>query len=244
MTNHDDRTDALDRLLTGEADDGALSAFLAQARSSLTTPVDEDTAQRHLAEIVEVAQEHAHTAPAPAATPTTRVGRWRRRAAQVLGYTATKIALGVGVAAAATGGLAATDSLPDAVQGPVSTGASYIGVDFPHPNDDLEGSAVEDLPTLPSDDGSERWDDTRGAEVDPPADQADVTDDVPADEAPVDEVPADDDAPPADEADTGTDTADTADEEAPVDTDAPPSDEDEARDTADDAADQGDTRTP
>lgn len=228
------RPDHLDRLLSGDGSgNDALGAFLATAQRSLTAPPDDATAQRHLTAIVEAAQEHAHQAPlvAPAA------GRsWRSRIAQVFGYTATKIAVGVGVAAAATGGLAATDTLPDPVQRAVSTGAAYIGVDFPYPEDRLAelDTPVEQLPTLPYDDGSERADDTRGATVDTsdtigsqvptydePADETPVEDVPPAEDAPVEDAPPVE--PPPDE-DTTQDppVGDDAHSEPPTGHDEPP----------------------
>ncbi|MDX1621409.1 MAG: hypothetical protein R3320_10490 [Nitriliruptorales bacterium] len=249
MTKHKDRPDALDRLLAGEAEDGALGSFLAEARSSLTTPADEVTSARHLAATVAEARKHAHTVPA--AAPVTRTARWRGRVAQVFGYTATKIALGVGVAVAATGGLAATDTLPDPAQRVVSTGASYIGVDFPYPVDSLDDTPVEELPDpetgIPADQPADRSDSTRGAEVDAPEDDSAPVD-APAeegvDDAPPVDPPADDDIaddPPAGEDERPEPPVDPEDPPAGSD-DAPPGDQDDQVSSS--SVDSGDSYRP
>ncbi len=90
--------------------------------------VPEDVAARHLAAITALAAEHVHGAARPPA-PT-----WRSRMRRVAGLTIVKVAVGAGVAAAATtGGLAAGGNLPDPVQGAVADGASWVGIDLPRP---------------------------------------------------------------------------------------------------------------
>lgn len=130
-----------------------LVAALTSAGDDLaSTPVPDEVAEQHLAAIVSLAAEHAHTVPAVAAV-TTRPQRVRR----ALGLTAVKLGLAAGVAAAATGGLAATGSLPDPVQRVVSDGAGRLGIQLPSPDDpvlpdeaDDEASERVDLPTLPT----------------------------------------------------------------------------------------------
>lgn len=223
---HRNRPDDLDRILAAEGSEHvALRELLTHLRSALPTEPAESTADRHLAELTQVAAEHAHEEPV-----TTAAAAWRRRVAHVLGYTATKVALGVGVAAAATGGLAATESLPDPVQRAVSTGASYIGVDFPYPEDLLDelGTPVEELPSpdtgAPQDEpADDRSDSTRGAEVDAPADDAPPVDEPAGENAPVEEAPpvdappdGEEDVPPAHQDDRPSPPVDAPPAEPPV----------------------------
>lgn len=215
------RPDHLDRVLAaeGSGDDAALGELLSRVRDSLVTPPGESTASRHLAELTRLAAEHAHEEPVVGVAST-----WRRRVAHVFGYTATKVALGVGVAAAATSGLAATDSLPEPAQRVVSTGASYIGVDFPYPEDRLDDleTPVEELPSpdtgIPADEpADDRSESTRGAEVDTADGDAGV-DDAPVEDAPPVEAPPEDGSgvPPADEDDRPSPPVDAPPAEPPV----------------------------
>lgn len=143
--NHPDLGD------TSEVD--PLVAALTTAGDDLaSTPVPDEVAERQLAAIASLAAEHAHTVPAVPA-----VGTRPRRVRRVLGLTAVKLGLAAGVAAATTGGLAATGSLPDPVQRVVSDGAGHIGINLPSPDDpvlpdeaDDEASDRVDLPTLPT----------------------------------------------------------------------------------------------
>jgi hypothetical protein len=88
-----------------------------------------DVAEQHLAAITALATEHAHVAARPP-SPT-----WRSRMRRVAGLTIVKVAVGAGVAAAATtGGLAAGGHLPAPVQDAVADGVGWIGIDLPRPD--------------------------------------------------------------------------------------------------------------
>jgi hypothetical protein len=122
------RPDAHDREPLAPVD-AALADALAGAGRALAEAPTDAVASAHLAAIHEAAATHAHAGPtaAVAARP------WPVRVRRVLGLTAVKVALGVGVAAAATGGLAAGGNLPDPVQGVVSDGARWFGIEVPPP---------------------------------------------------------------------------------------------------------------
>lgn len=132
--------------------DPLVAALTAVGDDLASAPVPDEVAERHLAAIVSLAAEHAHTVPAVTAAATRP-----RRVRRVLGLTAVKLGLAAGVAAATTGGLAATGSLPDPVQRVVSDGADRIGIHLPSPDDpvlrdeaDDEADDRVDLPTLPT----------------------------------------------------------------------------------------------
>lgn len=132
--------------------DPLVAALTAAGDDLASTPVPDAAAERHLAAIVSLAAEHAHTVPAVPA-----VGTRPQRVRRVLGLTAVKLGLAAGVAAATTGGLAAAGSLPDPIQRVVSDGAGRIGIQLPSPDDpvlpdeaDDEASDRVDLPTLPT----------------------------------------------------------------------------------------------
>lgn len=119
--------------------DAALAAALLRAGEELRH-VPAGVAASHLDAIAALAATHSHAGPTAGARPTWR-SRWRR----LVGLTAFKVALGAGVAAAATtGGLAATGNLPDPVQRAVSDGARWVGVDLPAPMPSSTVPADED----------------------------------------------------------------------------------------------------
>jgi hypothetical protein len=133
----------------------ALLAALDRAGRDLAVrDVPGETADAHLAAIVAAASERAHVVPATAAV---RDGSsWATRIRRVAGLTAIKVGLAAGVAAAGTIGLAANDNLPEPVQRVVSDGASWFGVELPHPDApalpdqaDDEAHDQADLPTPP-----------------------------------------------------------------------------------------------
>lgn len=104
-------------------EDRALRSFLDELASTASEPVDPVVRAETLeAMLAEAAARHA---PAPAAT-------WRRRARQVLAMTGVKVVLAGGVAAAATtGGLAATGTLPAPAQQFAHEVGQQIGIGFP-----------------------------------------------------------------------------------------------------------------
>lgn len=139
---NDHRTDQPhDRDLTSPVD-VALARALARAGEELGE-VPADVARTHIDAITVLATTHAHRAPAPAAG-------WRMRVRRVAGLTVVKVALGAGVAAAATtGGLAATGNLPDSVQQVVSDGARRVGIQIPQPS--VPSSAEDEVVHEPQD---------------------------------------------------------------------------------------------
>lgn len=104
-------------------EDRELRSFLDELATTATEPVDPVVRAETLeAMLAEAAARHA---PTPAAT-------WRRRARQVLAMTGVKVVLAGGVAAAATtGGLAATGTLPAPVQQFAHEVGQQIGIGFP-----------------------------------------------------------------------------------------------------------------
>jgi hypothetical protein len=134
-------SDPLDRLLAGGSDaapgsgERALVDALRRLRGETEQAPADEVAEEHVAAIVSLAQEHAHTAPTvtPAASP---VATWRRRLGLAGGISLGKVALAAGVAAAATGGgLAATGSLPAPAQQAVADVGDRLGIPFPAPLD-------------------------------------------------------------------------------------------------------------
>jgi hypothetical protein len=140
----------LDRLLAGKAGGGAddaeaLAAFFREVRSRYVTQPSSATREDHLSKIVAAAQLNAEQLqaspePSPTGVPTEDPGRrprWRRRLVlgSIFGGSITaKIALiGVVAATAATGGLAATGSLPSPLQSAVAGAAGNVGVRIPNP---------------------------------------------------------------------------------------------------------------
>lgn len=101
-------------------EDAELRALLDRLASTATDPVDPATRAATLERLLAVVAER----PAP-------VPPWRRRAQQVMAMTTAKVALAAGVAAATTGGLAATGSLPDPAQQILHEVGQRIGIDFP-----------------------------------------------------------------------------------------------------------------
>jgi hypothetical protein len=122
-----DVPDPLGHLL--DEDGAPLRDVADDLRAMFVEDPDPAVATVHLARIVETAAEHAHQAP----VPPTLGQQWRRRAAHVFGLTTVKLALGAGIAVAATSGLAATGNLPDPVQRVVSDSVARIGVHWPAP---------------------------------------------------------------------------------------------------------------
>lgn len=175
--------------------DRALASAMRDAGWSWGT-VPDDVAAQHLAAITALATEHAHVAARPP-SPT-----WRSRMRRVAGLTIVKVAVGAGVAAAATtGGLAAGGHLPDPVQGVVADGVGWIGIDLPRPDPRPDPAAdadevVEDAPRSTTTDEVPAGDTPDSGEVAEvvPDDAPPVTTPAPG---PPDELPADtDDAPP------------------------------------------------
>lgn len=125
MTSPTPRPDH-DRDLVSPADRQLADALRDAGRSWGEVP--EDVAARHLAAITALAAEHAHGAARP------RASTWRSRMRRVAGLTIVKVAVGAGVAAATTGGLAAGGNLPDRVQDAVAEGARWVGIELPRPS--------------------------------------------------------------------------------------------------------------
>lgn len=134
-------TPPFDRDLTDPVD-AALAGALSRAGEDLCE-VPADVARGHVDAITAQAVAHAHTAPAPRRGPGASWIAWRQRARRLAGMTAVKVALGAGVAAGTTGGLAATGNLPAPVQQFVSDGAGWIGIDLPAPTTDEVEDAVD-----------------------------------------------------------------------------------------------------
>lgn len=156
--------------------------------------VPAEVVHAHLDAITALAAAHAHRAPVVA-------GGWRVRLRRVAGLTAAKVALGAGVAAAATGGLAATGNLPDSVQQVVSDGAGRVGIQLPQPS---EPATAEDQ-DVHDPQHQDQLDPAPPLAPSPPAegpaqDTVDAPDqpvsDAPEDVPPPDDVPG---SPPADE---------------------------------------------
>ncbi|HSL59595.1 MAG TPA: hypothetical protein VK866_17235 [Acidimicrobiales bacterium] len=117
------------------SDDERLLALAADLRAVWTTPLDEDLTQRHLAAMfaaVPASATRSDDAPLAPVIP------FRRRRVAIA---AAAVALTVG----ATGGLAAANTLPPALQDAVSSAASIVGFDLPSSADrgDAPGQLVE-----------------------------------------------------------------------------------------------------
>lgn len=156
----DHARDDLDRLLAGDPEmPQQLGAVLRAAAAEFDETPAAEVRERHLSAM-------RATAPSPNPAPArgsqwnrgrgsqwnrASLGAWARRARLALGLTAGKLALGVGMAAAATGGLAATGNLPDPAQRVVADVAEQIGLDLPRPSE-----APATTPGSPSGDDAPR----------------------------------------------------------------------------------------
>lgn len=143
MGKSTERDDRLARLLAEDAEhasdaDRRLAAALHAMREEVREQPDPELADRHLHAMLVAAQAAAHLHPTPATDDTVATGhrRFAARVRRVLGITGVKIALAATAAAATTGGLAATDSLPRPVQAVVADLAGHVGIDLPAPDDD------------------------------------------------------------------------------------------------------------
>jgi hypothetical protein len=97
--------------------DDAVRRFVAMVPSAIAEDPLPDVAERHIEAIL------------AAARPQRSVFRvWRRRVAATLGLTTTKIAIGLAVAFAATGVLAASGVLPAPAQRALSSTIGHVGV--------------------------------------------------------------------------------------------------------------------
>ncbi len=182
MTHHDHPAgprDAVaasggDVVLAEVAGDPELAATLEGVRDELVTDLDEEVAAAHLAAIRAAAAGAAHTAPTAVAGIVGTQRPWVSRVRRVLGLTGAKLALTATATLAATGGFAATDSLPDPAQRVVADVADRVGLDLPSPDD----PAPEDVGEVEPDGGA-------------------AADGTAGDEAPLVEVPPADDASPS-----------------------------------------------
>lgn len=114
-----------------------VARFLADVRAGYRTELPSDVVSGHLRMIL----AEAAVSPAP---PSLR-DRWARRARRIAAVGAVKIALTATAAAAAAGtGLAATGSLPDAVQTAVANVAEHVGVTLPVPAAETPGDREVD----------------------------------------------------------------------------------------------------
>lgn len=187
-----------DRDLTSPVDI-ALARAMSRAGDELGQ-VPAEIAHAHLDAITALAATHTHQASVPAVP-----AGWRTRLRRVVGLTAVKVALGAGVAAAATtGGLAATGNLPGPVQQVVSDGARRVGIQLPQPSDppaaedqpDEPQGTEEVVPTPPAPPPPPPTDDASqdtGEAPDPPVTDS-PPEDRPVDDPPPGEVPG---SPPA-----------------------------------------------
>ncbi|HEX9889428.1 MAG TPA: hypothetical protein VGA69_08115 [Nitriliruptorales bacterium] len=232
----------------------ALPESLRRVRDALVAPPAPEVAQRHLAAIVEAAEEAVHTVPDPVPGTARMAGAaapWATRARRVLGLTSVKLALTASAALAASGGMAVTGTLPEPAQRVVSEVADRIGVDLPSPDDaaDRDAPGAPDTGTPGTDAPGTTEPPATTPPTPPPADGADDPDDdaptqaptaPPASDTPVDDTPASDT--PASDPPDGADDAppDPADDHAPDE--VPPTDADDPDDAgrATSGADAGD----
>lgn len=124
----------IDAILAGLAAEGGgdLETFVRALRDAAQEEPSETTAARHLAMIA---------AESRARVPARRPRRTRRRVlTAVFSTLAAKVALGAVAAAAATGGLAATGSLPGPAQDAVASAFERVGIHMPGAPDDDNGS--------------------------------------------------------------------------------------------------------
>lgn len=150
---------------------GLVNALTRAGGTVAARPVPQLVADRHLAAIHAAATEHAHGA-AVVVSGTAGLGARVRR---VLGLTGVKVALAAGVAAAATGGLAAGGNLPPPAQRVISEGASWFGVHLPSPGQTPEPTSV--LPDEANSEAEERVTTrSRGPELPDPAPSSMPTD--------------------------------------------------------------------
>ena len=148
----------IDRLAAGsdsEAGD-AVVAFIGQLSSDSvpSDPATENLPRLLAAEAKTVAESIPVRSRSDRVTkPLSR--KWRRRA-MISAFLSTllgKLAIATVALAATTGGLAATDNLPDAAQQWVSDAVSNVGINVPAPND----GNLPDAPELP-DEASDKAD--------------------------------------------------------------------------------------
>jgi hypothetical protein len=128
-----------------------LAALVSATRLDFNAPVDPVVATRHIAKAAAESRRIAvQNAPAPTSSSSTAQRRRLRRltfAGAFSGFWA-KIAMGAVAVAAVGTGAAATESLPDPLQGVVSDVAGVVGVEIPHP-DDPKTVGPEDPGSLP-----------------------------------------------------------------------------------------------
>jgi hypothetical protein len=144
------RDEEIDRLLAGQVPAGQelddLAAFSRTVRESLPRTPSPAVENAHLAVIAEAARLASDPALVPGGQTERpdreRVGRPRRRtmSSVIFGTLAAKIATVTVAAAAATGGLAATGSLPAPAQDAVASAVSHVGVHFPTSQDGEDGT--------------------------------------------------------------------------------------------------------
>lgn len=181
-----------------------LSALVGTLVMEYTDPIADDIGKHHVSTSAAVARSAAHDAAAGAAIRSAgqRTPQRRRRIARRLTFAGAfsgmwaKIALGTAALAAVGAGAAATDSLPDPIQEVFSNVAEYIGIDIPHPDNDV---VLDDE----GDDTGSGIDDADG-NADPLSDDLPTTS-VPGTDDATDD-PTESDAPEADSDDTGADS--------------------------------------
>jgi hypothetical protein len=135
----------LDRLLAGKAPAGPedvedLKSYFRDLKTRYVADPPPAIREAHLTQIMNAARLHTqHMAPAPGPSRDTGRGRrpqWRRKIvfSSLFGSLIGKLVLaGVVAATAATGGLAATGTLPAPVQNAVAGAAGGVGINIPNP---------------------------------------------------------------------------------------------------------------
>jgi len=230
----------------------SLSSWAAEIRQQSVAEIPDAVSEVHIAAVAQAAAVANPGGAGYAALKPTRVERVRRRlvfGSLLSGIGAKVFATSVALATA-TGGVAATGSLPDSIQDPVAGVYNSVGFDFPTSHDDDE--CTPDDESICHDDADTDDADTDGHEAPgSPADddQGDndpgdgsISDDEDEDDADVDDADEDDaDVDDADEDDADVDDADEDDADVD-DADEDDADEDDAdEDDADvDDADEDD----
>jgi hypothetical protein len=103
----------------------------------------EATASTHLQAIAQTAEAAAHSPPP---TPPTDGSRWGVRLRRLTAATGLKLAAGATVVAAATGGVASVDRLPDPAQAAVADVADLFGLPIAEPPSGSDGAGDPALP--------------------------------------------------------------------------------------------------
>jgi hypothetical protein len=144
------RDDEIESLVAGRVPAGRedlelLAAFAQRVGESLPEAPAAAVETAHLAAIVEAVRLSGCESPGRIQT-----SRRKTMLSTIFGTLAGKLAVATVAAAAATGGLAATGSLPAPAQDAVAAAVSHVGVHFPSSSDDQGNAGADDHGTTVS----------------------------------------------------------------------------------------------